>query len=394
MTQQKKPDSLALTHSLMSPIEAPRYAVNLEDRRVTELLAEPAPIDPYAQMPRFKQIGRHALEGMGLLQKLQPHVPERPHLSESQADYEQGAEDELNETRELLKMHTTETDGMAIDMFLGIYGDKVENSILPNSLKIAFDQTRNALDEDISFITWLAEHATNEQLLNVLQWHDIYLQDLDNSDAFKQRVENVKAEFSRGLDQAVKKGLLHPSLLESTEVVRHIPVKHSSPLSPIIAAANAYINHPITEVHVRQDPDTFTFYHEFTHLLGEGFVSELDEGRTDLIAKAIYDQVSDTPTPKHQLSYDTQITTLEMMNEFSNGELDLFKLSELSAGLDQETNTQLLFNVIDSHLGYPLTEAVIRTLRNLFPEDTFSRNLNIQQTLRIFFDLIDNPNST
>ncbi len=381
MPKKQTPDHAGLTNAFMHPSSAPRYAVDLENERVHELLDEPPQIDTYDHMPRSKKIGRKLIETTGLAKNLPPYTPERPGLEQSQYEKNKDIAIELEVVRSLLHDNLTEEDNQKMDLFLGIVADDTKATILPNSLKTFFEQGRKDFGDDLTFLGWATNHASDEQLLNILQWNDDYLRSLDEADEFKERATKLKDEYRQGLDSAIKKGLLHPSLAASASEMNKIPIRHASPLSPIIAEAHGYIDTTSKAVHVRPHENDFTFYHELTHLRGSGFVSELEEGRTDLIAEAIYNEVYDEPLPQEELvPYAHQIGTLAALERLVGEKANLFQLSKLSSEDDATDNTLALLHQVDDSLGFPLLEAAILHARQL-PYDDGGKDFFINNSI-------------
>lgn len=345
-----------LSHTLLREESAPRYAVGAEQARVSDLMNE-AWIDPHAHEGQLVVLGRNVLERIGIHTRKKPYALERPYLQESQARKTESISRELEATRNALRENIIQgVDDVAIDEYLGLRTP--EASILPSFIASLHEEAEKEKGQTLSFTEWMSEIATNEQLLNVLQWHDTYLEELDNDPEFLERVAQIKSDYMAGTTKAIEEGKLHPSVARDPADLDAFTVRHASPLSPVMAEASVGKG----VVQVRPDFSDFTLYHEFTHPLG-GFNFMTDEGATDEIAKIIFESnphfnASDT-SPIHV--YQEQSETLSILERLSDGELTLYRISKLYANSsDRNENMAELIDTVDTKLGAPLCLAATK----------------------------------
>lgn len=256
----------------------------------------------------------------------QPRLIERPYLEDNQQRQNEIITEELDQSREIIKNNIVEgIDDVAVDVRMGLRAD---DCILPPLFQELHRRAEEKVGGEITFLKWMTDHATNEQLTNVWQWHDKYLSDLDNDPAFQERVSSIKAGYVEGSKQAIAAGALHPDIAVHEPKMEAIHVVHGSPFSPVLANANAYVDRKIGVVQMREGIDDFMLYHEITHLFG-GMQFEFDEGITDLVAAEVYNRVhpEDGHVDPRSSVYADQIATLEAIDRMSGGQAGLYELS-------------------------------------------------------------------
>jgi len=69
---------------------------------------------------------------------------------------------------------------------------------LPALFQDLHKQAEQEYGDELPFLTWMADHATDEQLLNVWQWHDAYLDNLDTDSTFQERIHSIKSRHLEG----------------------------------------------------------------------------------------------------------------------------------------------------------------------------------------------------
>jgi hypothetical protein len=339
--------------ALVNPADQMRNVVALEDARVGQLLEDPH-IDPYAGQPRVLALGRGMLAKAGLFITKPPQIVERPGLREAQAARKNHIESRLDDSREAIRSGTVfGVDDVVVDTYLGL---REESSLLPDFFRQLHRQTEEKKGKKLSFLEWMADHADNEQLLNVWQWHDSYLQKLDSDPAFQEKVANVKQAYSRGISAAVVSGELHPYMHVTGEDVEAMDVVHASPLSSLTAIAFASADQTLNKVFVRGDIDEAKLFHEMTHLAKPGFHSVFTEGATELITSVIYNNAY----PGNELydlehsPYEEQMDVLASFDRLAEGRLGVHELSRLYAGDNRNFNTVNLVAEADAGLAAPV----------------------------------------
>lgn len=351
-----------LSRSLTHEVASPWYVVGAEDRRVQQALHE-VYTDPYAYESTTHRIGRQLLTKLGLTTPKKPILYEDPYVQSSQARAKEDIQDELNRTRDKLRQNLLDTvDEEAVDTFLGVRND---TSILPSTLRVAHRQTEEETGTSLTFPRWMANHATDEQLLNVWQWHKDYLASRDSDPEFLARVQNIKNGYRQGLEAAITAGELDSSMYLTAEQLDEIPIKHGSPLSPLTAHAHAYTDREQRTIHLRGEVSDFTIYHELTHLRGGGLGPLYEEGATDLIAAAIYNHAH---SKEEQIDltdsiYAPLIQSLASIEHLTEGYMDLQRLSAISAQPSELHNLVDFIIQIDNIIGLPLLFTITQSAR-------------------------------
>lgn len=356
-----------ISNSLVEPSSPFRFVVDAEERRVEELL-DVTYFNPIERGGRLARFGKGVLARAGVRQAAEPEERPRPWLENSQDQHRQYIADELRTSRERLRENISrDIDRVAIDGRLRVRED---SSILPTTIRLAHQQAESNAGRKITFIEWMSDLATDEQLLNVWQWHDDYLHRLDESAEFKDRIRRVKADYKQGLDAAIAAGDLSPELAKDVSSLDSMRFRHGSPLSPVMSIASAQMLRTQNTVHMRDTINDSTLFHEITHGIGRGFIPELDEGATDLIADRIY---AHSPTAivegksyQHHQAYRDDIASLELIQKLSDGACDLHTISRAYAGKDAPTNTVELLQEVDDAVGVPMGLPLFRTAREAY----------------------------
>lgn len=350
---------LNVSHALTSEMDSSRYVVAKEYERVTELLNERyVPAD--AHRSRLVKLG-HWLGAKAGLYKPKPDVPvARPWLQARQERKQELIRSELESSRQFLRGQILwGVDDVAVDERLGL---REEVSILPPLFQQLHQKTEKELGREISFLDWMTNYATDDQLINVWQWHDDYIRRHEEDPRFKERVARIKASYKEGLAKAIEAGDLHEDMAAYIEEVDGKDIKHGSPFSPILSHAAAFAEG--STIQVRPWVADYDLYHELTHFAGGGFVDLFDEGAIDLIAMAIYNHShpASEQMSRQDLVYKDGVAALEALERITEGSVDLRELSYLAAGGQKSINTVGLIVKVDAPLGAPfLTALVIRS---------------------------------
>jgi len=262
-------------------------------------------------------------------------------------------QDNLNRSREMIR-----------DLLLGTpyesYVDDALNtqskdSILPPILRDAYHRTEASLEEAISFPRWMANYATDDQLINVWQWHDAYLRHRNDDPQFKERLKDIKDGYQKGIEAAVAAGELDPSVQMTPERLDRILIEYGSPFSPILAQSNGYTNQKDDIVQIREDASDFVIYHEMTHLQGAGLWSMFEEGLADSIATLAYNHSH--PTEEHvnpaDSIYRPQMQALASVQRLTEGRMSLRLASAIRTGPDQTANMIDFVEQADQAIGLP-----------------------------------------
>lgn len=339
----------SMTAGLVNPDASPRYVVGAEDTRVTELLDETYH-DPYENSGKIARLGRGLIARTGLYTPRGPELVERPLLESTQERHTDAIRRELEFARDTLGRHAEGVDDVAIDAYLQINSD---DSIIPPHFRHLYREAQKTSGEQFTFIKWMTHHASDEQLLNVLQWHDSYLQQLDESPEFIERVERLKHDYIAGLETAKEAGHIHDSFLGDTDTIRNASIQHASPLSVLNATSRAFLLKTNNSIQVRPDVDDLTIFHELTHN-EVGFTFEFDEGFVDRAARIIYRQGTDHYAPEDESVYLPQMKTLDAIGRLAPDAISTYNLSKLAAGKNRISNTVQLLGEVDHPLGFPL----------------------------------------
>jgi hypothetical protein len=316
-----------LSKALASPTGAARYVVGAEDRRVEELLDE------------------------------------RPHPENQQRQSE--IIDELDASREQIMDGIVKgVDDVAIDARLGL---RTDDSVLPPIFRELHRQAEEDAGHEITFLKWMTDYASNTHLLNVWQWHDHHLSKLDDDPAFQEQISLVKTEYTEGSQKAIDAGALHPDIAVQKPEMDAVSVVHGSPFSPTLANAYAFGNRDTSEIQVREGVSDILLYHEVTHLLNGGLISEFDEAATDLIAGTVYNHSN--PEREHvdpsNLVYPDQAASLAAIERMTGGKMNLYELSRIYSGPDHWTNTIHFGLQVDEAVGLPITLPLVESSREI-----------------------------
>jgi hypothetical protein len=354
-----------LSKALINPASCTRFVVGVEDTRVDELLGE-QPSKSDTGESRLAGFGRSLLERAGLRDPRTPRQEEPLYLDNRQKIHGEFIAQELSQSRELIRGSVIEgVDDVDVDRHLGL---RTDDCMLPPLFQELHRRAEAETGDEVTFLKWMTDHATDEQLLNVWQWHDHYLSRLDNDPAFQERVSSIKAGYAEGSGLAIEAGALHPDLSVQEPTMSIIDVVHGSPFSPILAAANAYADKTSGVVQMREGAGDYTLYHEVTHLLTGGVNFEFDEGITDLVTAEVYNRVhpeQERVDPRGSV-YADQIVTLDALNRMSGGRVGLRELSRVYAGPDGFQNTLGFIARIDEVVGLPVTLPLLKSARELF----------------------------
>lgn len=346
---------------------APRYVVGQEDGRVRHLLDETY-ISPDFDSSRFVQFGHQLLNKAGLRKPGKPLLVERPDLGEIQANKQNFITEELQISREMIRASTANpADVLAVDAYLGVRSP--DDSILPPLFHRLHREAEEKEGKALPFLEWMSDYASDEQLLNVWQWNDDYLRQLDESPEFQERIKAIKREYREGEQRAIEQSLLHPDSRISDETLSAARISHTSPLSTVAAIAHGAAESDTRSIQIRETASDFTVYHELTHLSGGGFTFDFNEGTTDLRAATIYNAAHpNNPVDASKLIYGEQIKILETLEDLSGGTVNPYRLSQLAAGPDEIQNSLDLIGMVDSNIGYPLLLAASRQSQDFMEE--------------------------
>lgn len=320
-----------LSRTLIEKSDSSRYVVSEEDRRVGELLKE-----PYSN-----------------------HEKQEPRTD--------AVRQELEHSRKTITDSLAAgIDDAAIDARLGLHSDE---SVLPPM----FIEWRNTtatqqnMGSELTFLKWMSSYATDEQLLNVWQWHDDYLTKLDNDPAFQERLRTIRERYKIGAQLAVEKGVLDSKIsYVDPAAYDNVHIVHGSIFSPMMTDNYGYVDHEAHVVQVRDDISDYGVYHELTHALHGGLPPEFNEGLTELISAEIYNGANqENPIDLRTSSYTNQIASVNALMRMTQGEIDLPKLSRMFAGKDRIMNGIEFVLGLDKIIGAPVIEGVVEFSRGL-----------------------------
>lgn len=170
----------------------------------------------------------------------------------------------------------------------------------PKFLRAIKDQERpKALWSD-----WLAVDATDEQLLNFLQWHNAELEKQQISPEAQQTIEAERRDYSDAVKNGVIEGYLDDTALVAADKVKNVKVflgdqfstylkdrtgYHRRGTDEVVIAASPYgIDHPYLGKSMLLPNIKKTAFHEFNHaVLGRLGDRWLDEALTEHIAQSL-----------------------------------------------------------------------------------------------------------
>jgi len=360
---------LDLARELVGEVSPPLYVVGIEDSRVEQALHE-VYFDPYIHESFIHRIGRRLLTKSGLTTPKKPIIREDPYLETSQAQAREGIHNELDRTRDKLRRTILNTvDEQVIDTYIGVRTDDPD-SILPSTLKIAHRQAENTAGESITFSRWMADYASDEELLNVWQWHKDYLNSRDNDPEFIARIQNVKAGYLVGLEAAIAAGEIDPAMRMTTEQIDSIRIQHSSPFSPITAYAHAHADTTLRSIRLRHATNDFSIYHEIAHLRGGGLGRLHEEGAAELIATIIYNyshSAEEQIDPTNSV-YTPLVQSLASIERLTEGNMNLRQISAISAGPSERQNFLVFATQVDTFIELALVDTITQSSMKDFAE--------------------------
>jgi hypothetical protein len=385
-------DRSLVSKVLLHDSASPRYVVGVEEERVASLLDETY-TDPHAGEARAMQFGRELMERAGLRTPNEPQLVDRPFLEADQAARREAVHEELTASRDLLRDRINPgIDGLVIDEYLGLREN--HQTLLPDHFKHVHQQAEADTGRRLSFTEWMSDHATDDQLLNVWQWHDHYLRTLDEAPEYQSQIERVTQGYADGVDAAIADGTLHPSM-------RHegngdgVTIRHGSPFSPLMAVGYAYVDPDLRTIYTRQGVTDYSMFHERTHLEG-GLGSTFDEGATELITYAVYSRSGTVAEPYgiEGSAYRDNIATLVSLDMMTGRHVGLYGISEFYAGPYRQANAAAFAIHVDDEIGLPVCQQVITNGRELHAElaanlDLGSAALATQLSMRLESELME-----
>jgi len=337
-------NGLELSRALVDQELSPRSVVEQENIRVNALLSEVSQ-GPGEPSERLRLLDR------GLLQD---------HSEQSQV------QDSLGKSRDMLiQLVNQGVDDVQVDKRLGL---RTEESILPPLFRELHRQAELNEGRPISFLEWMAVDATDDQLLNVWQWHDGYLRERNNDQTFQEQISRVKDGYLYGTKIAIDAGDLHPSMAIDVPDMDSHRIVHGSPFSPILAGAHAYVDHESGTIQLRDEVPDYTLYHELTHVLKPGLGDYLNEGPTDIIATTVYNHAhpeSERIALDQSVYYD-EIATLQSIERMTRGKVGMYALSEACAGANANDNLLQLAVSIDKATGVAIGAPLLDAPRAIF----------------------------
>jgi hypothetical protein len=331
------------------------------ERPSDHALIEPRPYDeePAGSQLRLGNLGHELAHADGAFRRVVAEDAERSTYNEG--SIERQAHDiavgiSLERTREALRESLIpHVHGPLIDEHLGIRGT---DSIVPARLRVMHAQAERTAGQRLSFTTWMADHASDEQLLDVLRWHDSYLTDLDNDPAFQNRVASARQGVVEGITLSIDSSDLHPDIMLTEADVQAVDIFHGSPLSPFMAQARGYVDQRLPHrIQVRDDFTDYDLFHELFHSRFGGLDNTVDEGVTDILATEAYNRIHPEAEHNHldESVYSLHIAVAGAYQRLSGGRLNTRELSRLYAGPDGGQNAEALMDSIDQAVGMSVT---------------------------------------
>lgn len=351
-----------LSKALVNGASAAHYVVRVENERVDSMLEE-QPLQHHAKESRLARLGRSFLAKRGYAAPLPAnHVAEQ---SADQSMHKESIASELKASREFIKNGIIEgIDDLAVDVRLGM---RTDDCILPPFLQELHRQAEAEAGTAVPFLEWMTDSATDEQLLNVWQWHDSYLDKLDNDPAFQERITLLKQGYAEGSQLATTEGPLHPDIATQEAELEEIRIVHGSPFSPVLATAQAYIEPHTDVVQILAGASDFTLYHEMTHVRYGGLGFGFDEGMTEVIAAEIYNRSH--PKEEHvdvrKEVYSGEIAMHDAIARMTEGKVGLYETSGAYAGSSRSKNIDVLIAQIDDAIGLPIIRPVLAAAQTI-----------------------------
>jgi|GEM_PF-3378849 len=153
------------------------------------------------------------------------------------------------------------------------------------------------MDADITgsekkpWMDWLVEDATDDQLLNVMQWHNDRIKKYNTDPQIQAEVESRRAEYIKGWQALVEQGYVHPDTAFKINRVKTADIYAADPLKlhfdRIRGEAFPKGNYVVLLPEVMTNTEHKTFEHELSHLLFTVSEQWAEEVGCDYFAGAI-----------------------------------------------------------------------------------------------------------
>ncbi|HSX15695.1 MAG TPA: hypothetical protein VLF40_02805 [Candidatus Saccharimonadales bacterium] len=361
------PSPLALAEQLADPYAESQRVVEQENRRVAGAMVE-----RHLPERRSRQLARKVLGVVGVQLADKRTVLKLSEFErKSQELNTEDVQRSLETSREHIRQNTNwGADDVEVDAYLGM--DKELNdsdAILPSSFRGWHKAAQDEKGEKFTFLQWMANHATDEQLTNVWQWHDSYLSKLDSDPAFIEQVARTKADFQRGLKEGLRTHELHPNMAKYVQNLDRITVRHGSPFSALTATAQAYPSRDDHLLYIKPNRSDFAFHHEYMHVLYPGFEDAMtDEAATERLAMVTY---NNSHAPADRLAtddspYAENIQIQETLERMARGRSGLYGLSQGYAGSGHARQNQAQYvKQMDGAIGMPIAQALLEVRQDV-----------------------------
>jgi hypothetical protein len=217
------------------------------------------------------------------------------HLKINAERYYGKAKEELGSVRAILRGLDTQQQGFAGQMHELIVFDRICNTSAPNFLKVAKEKSEQ---KDITWRQWLASEATDDQLVNFLQWHNYQMdkrqKDPELQSAIVSHRQNYKQEIKRGVEE----GRYHPDALSAVPAVDGVEIKVGDVFDLALQHRAGYHIRGSGYITIRSPGATI--YHELNHKFGEFGPHWRDEAATSHIEQTIAHGQPNTIRPEER----------------------------------------------------------------------------------------------
>ncbi len=209
--------------------------------------------------------------------------------------------------------------------------------------------------ENVDWADWLSDEksgASNDQLMNVIEWHADYIDTMNNSPEGRQATAASKVEYTNHVERLVEKGDLPQSAIKNLDNVKDIPFRYKDIFA---LAKKKYLGYHRTdtgEVFITDPTDSTLITHELNHaVFGHMFDYDsldeniayrwLEEAVTEHLAKVMAGKtpMKDVRPSPDETSYVVERDLLASIIGNSRGALTIKDFTDLYAGKPPTTET-------------------------------------------------------
>lgn len=211
------------------------------------------------------------------------------------------------------------------------------------------EQAEQDANREMSWFEWLSLRpeeggATNEQLLNIVQWNEQEFRKVNQDPATKEYLRHNEILFKDGLETAVANGSLSPLVIDAYRAHGgRGNIYIGDALDQTLISAAGYVDRGYMVL--SPGFSAATYMHERSHTLGRLGKRTINEGATDTMAKVISDN---SRIPGQWFTYERHVPIIKGLLELSG--MTTAQFSEYFVTKDDDA----FFDAIQQSLGVDL----------------------------------------